>query len=327
MRVSSLKWIGLCAVLLLCTAVVAQNNAQSTTSRASDHVTEIPSWQSLAGGHMEFEVASVRPGDPGSSRRSNMAMNTEDYLEPTGGLFTANHPLSAYITFAYKLSLTQDQLKAFLDSLPKWATTQMFAIQARASSSSPTKDQFRLMMQSLLAERFKLASHVEQRTVPVFALTVVKPGTLGPNLRPHSSGPSCNAPTSESFAVPSSDSGTPASGSDAFPFNCGKFNLVPRPNNMVVTSSRDVTMAAIARWLTELGPADLKRPVVDQTGLNERFDFALRWGFVPPNSSQPEFEGATFERALKEQLGLYLKPTTAPVSFFVVDHVELPSAN
>lgn len=326
MRVSSLKWIGLCAVLLS-TAVVAQDNAQSAASHASDRGIETPSWESRAGGHMEFDVASVRPGDPGSSRRSNMAMNTEDYLEPTGGLFTANHPLAAYIAFAYKLSLTEDQLKAFLDSLPKWATTQMFSIQARASSSSPTKDQFRLMMQSLLADRFKLVSHVEQRTVPVFALTVVKPGTLGPNLRPHSSGPPCSVPTSESFAVPSSDSGTPASGSDTFPFNCGKFNLLTRPNNIVVTGSRDVTMAAIAGWLKELGPADLKKPVVDQTGLNERFDFALTWGFVPPNSSQPEFEGMTFERALKEQLGLYLKATTAPVSFFVVDHVEMPSAN
>ena len=96
---------------------------------------------------------------------------------------------------------------------------------------------------------------------------------------------------------------------------------------MVVTGSRDVTMAATAGWLTELGPANLKRPVIDETGLNERFDFALIWGFVPPNSSQPEFEGMTFERAVKEQLGLYLKPTTAPVSFFVVDHVEMPSTN
>ena len=112
MRVSSLKWIGLCAVLLVFIAVVAQNNAQSTASRASDHVTEIPSWQSLAGGHLEFEVASVRPSDPGSSPSGNVSMNTDDYLHQTGGLFKGNFPLVAYIAFAYKLSLGQDRLKA-----------------------------------------------------------------------------------------------------------------------------------------------------------------------------------------------------------------------
>jgi uncharacterized protein (TIGR03435 family) len=47
------------------------------------------------------------------------------------------------------------------------------------------------MMQSLLAERFKLAAHFETREGPVFALTLVKPGKLGPKLRPHAQGPAC----------------------------------------------------------------------------------------------------------------------------------------
>ncbi len=121
-------------------------------------------------------------------------MNTGDYLQPTGGLFTGNLPLVTYIAFAYKLSLDHEQGKLLLDSLPKWAATQMFAVRARASSGNPTKDQYRLMMQSLLANRFKLVSHLEQRNVPVFALVLVNPGTLGPNLRHHSNGPPCNVP-------------------------------------------------------------------------------------------------------------------------------------
>jgi hypothetical protein len=147
----------------------------------SDHPTETsaPSWQSLGGGHLEFEVASVRPREPGSSRGGNMSMNEGDYVAPTGGLFTANFPLVVYIEFAYKLSRNHEQEKLLLDSLPKWAATQMFAVHARASLGNPTKDQYRLMMQSLLADRFKLASHLEQRKVPVFALAVVKPETLG----------------------------------------------------------------------------------------------------------------------------------------------------
>jgi uncharacterized protein (TIGR03435 family) len=103
--------------------------------------------------------------------------------------------------------------------------------------------------------------------------------------------------------------------------------------NMVLTGSRDATMAALARWLSGSGPADLDRTVVDQTGLDGMFDFSLKWAYVPPGSSPsdtanlPEFMGMTFKRALNEQLGLNLKPTIAPVDFFLVDHIETPSPN
>ena len=310
---------------------VLRGQSQIQAGSVASHPMQVPAWQAAAGSHMEFEVASVRPSDPGSSRGSNLSMNAGDYLESTGNLFTANHPLIAYIGFAYKLSPSDEQLKVLTDSLPKWASTQLFAVHARASSSNPTKDQFRLMMQSLLADRFKLVFHVEQRPTPVFALTVLRPGSLGPNLRPHSSGPPCDVPASENGSVPSRDSGTPASGNGAFPFNCGKLNLLVRPNSMVLTGSRDVTIAGMTAWISSLPTAQLGRPRVDQTGLDGRYDFALSWSFVPPGSSpaggQPEFMGLTLERAFKEQLGLYLKPTTALTDFFVVDHVEMPAPN
>jgi bla regulator protein blaR1 len=327
-------YIATACTTILALAWSSDVKAQSTANSGSAHPSQVsssPSWQSVAGGHLEFEVASVRPSSPGGSPGANMSMNTGDYLKPTGGLFTANLPLVTYIAFAYKLSLDHEQGKLLLDSLPKWAATQMFAVHARASSGNPTKDQYRLMMQSLLANRFKLVAHLEQRKVPVFALALVKPGILGPNLRLHSNGPPCNVPASENGSVPLSDSGTPAS--DSFPFNCGSFNLLVRPNNMVLTGSRDVTMAALSMWFSGLGPADLERPVVDQTGLDGRFDFSLKWAFVPPGSSpsdtanQPEFMGLTFRRALNVQLGLNLKPTIAPLNLFVVNHIETPSPN
>ena len=76
--------------------------------------------------------------------------------------------------------------------LPKWVWSDMYDIEARAPMSNATKDEMRLMMQSLLAERFHLAAHFENQTVPVFALVLAKPGKLGPNLRPHESGPPCD---------------------------------------------------------------------------------------------------------------------------------------
>jgi bla regulator protein blaR1 len=307
--------------------------AQRAASQTLAEPQSMPAWQKSAGGKMEFEVASVRPSEPGSSPGANMSMNVGDYLHPTGGLFTGNLPLVTYIAFAYKLPLDHEQGKLLLDSLPKWAATQMFTVHARASSGNPTKDQYRLMVQALLADRFKLASHIEQRNVPVLALTLIKPGTLGPNLRPHGNGPPCKLPASENASVPLPGSRTPPGGDESFPFNCGSFNLVVRPNSIVLTGSRDETIAALAMWLSGLGAADLERPVVDQTGLDGKFDFSLKWGFILPGSSsadaanQPELTGLPFKRALKDQLGLNLKPTTAPMDFFVVDHVELPSSN
>ncbi len=73
--------------------------------------------------------------------------------------------------------------------LPKSADDN-YAIDAKAEGN-PTKDQMRLMMQSLLADRFKLRVHFESRQVPVLGLVLVKPGQLGPNLLPHSEGPGC----------------------------------------------------------------------------------------------------------------------------------------
>ena len=63
--------------------------------------------------------------------------------------------------------------------MPKWVTIDTFDIEARAPNSNATKDRMRLMMQSLLTERFHLAAHFEAQTLPVFALVLAKPGKLG----------------------------------------------------------------------------------------------------------------------------------------------------
>jgi uncharacterized protein (TIGR03435 family) len=324
----------ICVAALVLLVVASALTAPRLQAQAPASPPRMTQWQIDAGGKMAFDVASVKPSEPGSSRGGNVSMAEGDYVKPTEGLFIArNFPLFAYIEFAYNLPRDHEQEQLLLDSLPKWAATQMFTVEARASFGNPTKDQYRLMMQSLLVDRFKLAFHIEQRKVPVFALALVKPGTLGPNLRLHSNGPPCNVPASENGSVPSSDSGTPAVFSDSFPFNCGVFNLLVRPNNMLLTGSRDATIAALAMWLAGLHAADLGRPVADQTGLDGRFDFSLKWSFVPPNSSpadatnQPELLGLTIQDALKEQLGLKLEPTTGPVDVLVVDHVEQPSPN
>jgi bla regulator protein blaR1 len=82
------------------------------------------------------------------------------------------------------------------EHLPKW-TDALYLIEAKADGN-PTMDQMRLMMQSLLADRFKLGVHFESREGPVLAPTLVEPGKLGPKLIPHSDG----SPCADTFEMP-----------------------------------------------------------------------------------------------------------------------------
>ena len=277
---------------------------------------DIADWQTKAGGKMAFEVASIKQ-DTGPFRPPNFALDPGDAYATTGGRFSADFPLTVYITFAYKLSLTREQREAMTAHLPKWVTEDRFDIQAKAADANPTKDQMRLMMQALLADRFKLAVHFETQDTPVFALVPVKTGKLGPKLRPHSEGPSCDA----------------APPADVFPERCYVMALTRTHGGMAIGGSRNTTMPLIADALPGMGR--LGRPVVDRTGLSGRFDFTIEWSPEPnqspfptsPETLVPDTQGPSFQEALREQLGLRLEATKAPIQILVVDKVERPSEN
>jgi bla regulator protein BlaR1 len=280
-----------------------------------------PEWQIAAGGKMAFEVASIKP-DPGPFRPPNFPLDPGEAYRPVGGRFSADFPLTTYITFAYKLSLSQDQRQAMIAHLPSWVAAERFDIQARAEGN-PTKDQMRLMMQSLLADRFKLAVHFESQVVPVLALVLVKPGKTGPTLRPHSEGVPCEATPATNGPI--------ARDSTVFPPVCDVYMMTMHPNTMSKAGSRNTTMALLAGALSGLG--NLDRQVVDQTELSGRFDFSIEWAPesdrppLPNSDAQAELQGPTFLEALREQLGLKLQSTKAPLQILVVDHVERPSDN
>jgi bla regulator protein blaR1 len=282
-------------------------------------------WQLAAGGKMAFDVASVRQSKPGTFMPPSFPLSPDDSYKPNGGLFSADFPLIVYIEFAYKPWLTHDERDSMLAHLPKWVATDSFTIRAQ-QAGNPTKDQMRLMVQSLLADRFKLAVHSEVRRVPAFALTLTKPGKTGPNLRPHAEGPSCDVP------IPSSARGDPASGSEVFPLECNVYGLSGQSDHTVLAGSRNTTMELIAASLSSL-PDGLDRPVVDRTGLTGKYDFTLEWTPEPNGSAAhadgvlPSPQGTTFLEAVKEQLGLKLESTKAPLNVLVIDHVERPFEN
>ena len=310
--------------------VLPKLQSQSTGSATAVQPTA-PQWQIAAGGKMAFDVASVKqnvsgPPPPGVLLRSAVPMDSGDAYIPTGGLFSAaNFPLDAYITFAYKL--TPNQTQALRPDLPKWATQDRFDIEARGAGN-PTKDQMRLMMQSLLAGRFKLAVHTETRQLPVFGLILVKTGTTGPRLRPHLDDPPC-ASSSTSPPAPGSTQPPPTEVAGGFPTLCD-FVAVHRVSGYTHLGARHMTIGMIANlMLTQL----LNRPVLDQTGLSGYFDFTLEYTPISPppapsgDTVTPDPTRPTFLEALKEQLGLKLESQTGPVDVIVVDHIEEPSPN
>jgi bla regulator protein blaR1 len=159
---------------------------------AQDAPAAAPDWEKAAGGRMSFEVASVRLAGSAPFRRPNFALNIDDTSIPPGGRFFADFPLETYIDFAYKIMSTRAQRDSMYAGLPEWVRKDRFVIQAEAAGN-PTKDQMRLMMQSLLVDRFKLAVHFETRTVPVLVLVLARRGKLGARLKPHEEGLPCDA--------------------------------------------------------------------------------------------------------------------------------------
>lgn len=281
---------------------------------------KIPEWQRAAGGTMAFEVASIRLSKPGTFTPPSIALNAEDQAAATDGVFFADFQLGDYIGFAYKVWLSPEESKALLATLPKWAVTDHFTIRAKAEGH-PTKDQLRLMVQSLLAERFKLAIHFEKQQMAVLGLTLVKPGKTGPKLMAHADGPPCEVPTATGVDR------APWKEGDLFPPVCYGTILRQTSHHQFLLGARNTTMGLVAASLGSLGRQG--RPLVDKTGLSGPVDFTMEW--LPESSPgaalAADAEGPTFLEALREQLGLKLEPMKVEMDVLVVDHVEEPSEN
>jgi len=286
---------------------------------AAQGTTATPDWQSRAGGKMAFEVATVRPSKPDTFTPPNFALSPDDAFIPDAHTLSADFPLSAYIGFAYKLWLTREQEHTMFATLPKWVSTEHFTIHAE-TDHPVTKDQMRLMVQTLLAERFKLAVHFETRDTPVLAMVLERTGVMGPKLRPHAGDTACDAPPKPIKGDVKKMS------SDEIPFTCN-FSLLSRPGHVVLLGSRNATLSMIANSLPSVSRLD--RPVVDETGLSGHYDFTLEW--LPNDDtvsgSSEDVQGVSFQEALKEQLGVKLKATHAPLQVLVIDHIEEPTPN
>jgi uncharacterized protein (TIGR03435 family) len=183
---------------------------------------------------------------------------------------------------------------------PSWIESDHYDIVAVTPGElRPTRDQQMLMLRSLLTDRFQLTFHREPKEFSIYELQVAKNGSKLKESTAHS----------------------------AEPPSVGPGVVYPQ---RIVLPARNATMGEFASLLQR---AILDRPVVDKTGLAERYDFDLEWapdetqfnGDVPPASS--EAPSAPLFLAIQQQLGLRLVATRGPVDALVIDKAERPSAN
>lgn len=267
----------------------------------------------------EFEVATIKPSRPGD-KGGAAGFDSENTYR------AKNFTMKQVIRSAYGL---WGGGEGMVSGGPNWLDSDGYDITAKVDSSvaeklkTLTPDQRQLarerMVQSLLADRLKLAIHHETREFPIYALTLAEKGS---KLNEAKAGDTYeNAfPYAGKFA----GGGTPA----------GKIFLVggKSPGEETLYAF-GVSTFALARQLRVLAG----RTVQDRTGLTGSYDFTLKWRRNPPLSdaapddqpvpSASDPGGSDLFKAIQQQLGLNLKPGKGPVDIIVIDHVERPSEN
>ena len=268
-----------------------------------------------------FEVASIKPDKSGSGM-SRMRFTPD-------GFDATNIPLQFLLREAY--GVEDDQISG----APNWAGSEHYDIEAKVDGADVAKlsklsfDQRRLMFQPLLEDRFKLKTHWETKELPIYVLVKAKSGAKLHEAKPD----------------------------DTYPDGIKGPDGAARPGRMMMMGRGHVTGQGVPlTFLTRVLSQQLRRTVVDKTGLTGKYDFTLQWtpdeSQGPMSQKQPaiqyadqgptfpkppgqptdstasaESSGASIFTAIQEQLGLKLEAQKGPVKVLVIDGVEKPSEN
>jgi uncharacterized protein (TIGR03435 family) len=170
---------------------------------------------------------------------------------------------------------------------PSWLETDRFDILAKAPTSV-TPAATKLMLRSLLADRFKLSIHNEDKPMNAWAMTAAKPG---PQLKQSQGG------------GPTNCNGQPGDG----------------PNAVIVC--KNVTMATLAQIVRQIEPATFDTPVTDMTGLEGSFDFQLTWTNRGALAAAGK-DAIPIQDAFEKQLGIKLELQKRAVATLVVEGVN-----
>ena len=236
---------------------------------------------------LAFEVATIKPNNTAGGWRLNAT--------PTG--YTGmNISLRKLVQEAY--GVFDDKL---LTGGPPWFDSDKFDLEAKFDAAeipdvkNLTDKQRAVMLQPLLADRFKLKLHHETKEFPVYNIVLAK------------SGQKFQETKTEDITHTLSDV-------DCLVRRSGK-------DHMSLQGCQISDLANILRY-------PVGRTVIDKTGLTARYDLNLRWtpDSASPSTTPDSYDPSIFT-ALQEQLGLKLEPAKAPLDTIVIDHAEHPSEN
>lgn len=251
-----------------------------------------------------FEVASVKVADPaGGGRGAGKAGRGGGAGTADPTRFTRrNATLAGLIQTAYSV-------QPYQVIGPPWLASEHYDIVAKVPEGT-TRDEQWVMLRNLLATRFALKVHRENREMDTYDLVIAKGG--------------------KKFKESTKDDPLPAAdakitvGPDGYPVLPPGIGEVtwPKGNSWIYVLHEQISIAAlIARF-----SRDFQRPINDRTGLSGKFDIALHW--APEMSASagepgtaPDPEPLIFD-ALQSQLGLKLESKKAPVEVIVVDHAD-----
>ncbi len=243
----------------------------------------------------EFEVATIKPSAPDATGQNGRIQN--------GRLDLQNFTLRQMIQVAWDLGNNEEMVAG----LPKSAESAHYDVVAKVATPGIDEDSLRLMLRSLIEERFGLKAHREDRPVSAYTMTAGKQTKLqkaDPQNRT-----SCKS----------------GAGTNAM-------------LNRLITC-QNMNMAQFAVMLENMANGYVRAPIKDATGIEGNFDFSVNFsgvGLLPGRAFDPNAtSGATdpngsltLPEALQKQLGLKLEMGKRPLPVLVIDHVEdKPSAN
>ena len=229
-----------------------------------------------------FEVASIRPNlSPFTSGGTTM--------RPGGSFGATNMSVARLVQLAYNV------LESQVVGGPDWIRNDRFDIVAKASTDVPL-DQLRLMVRTLLEERFKLRLRPDKQEMPVVELVRARTeGRVGPNLH------DCSNPKD-----------TTGVSSPEKPFTA--------PHGGSVAAGDCAAIGAVAT----LASGRMRSVVIDKTGLAGQWRYDIYFS-DSPDPGNPDV--ASFDTALREQLGLKLERTRGIVDVLIVESAEKPTEN
>jgi uncharacterized protein (TIGR03435 family) len=222
----------------------------------------------------QFEVASIKPSKAATD-------STSGIYTGHGRLDAQNVTLLRCIMGAYGIGPRE------VSGGPDWIDSDRFDILAKADQPVNQDAALMVMLQTLLADRFKLAFHRETRTIQALVLEVAK---NGPKLEKADPG----------------EASTNTSGNNAG----------------ITIEARKLDMDSLARALAR----QTKMPVLNGTALEGTFNFQLSWASDQAAPLAGDDRPSLFT-AIQDQLGLRLRSEKTPVEILVIDHAEKPSEN